>query len=352
MIDFSQFTLNNQGVTDLGKVLFTSTFMESDLFKTCSRQTQVKDGSKLDYVDNMGKVGKAGRGCDPTYDPVNVKGLEKEWKLDDWSIAKKICYEELENTIAKWSLNTGTAKDEIIGTDFWNKIYLPLLDKALTEFFWRIAWMGDKDAKNIAGSGNITDGVSPEFLNICDGLFKRLFAIIAANSKQKSVIAANNAASYAAQKSGIKAAGVALGILDDVLADADALIAPNGGILMMTNSLYQAYRRDYAREYKQTIPFREIAEGLTLPVYDGVPIMPVVEWDNLINEYENDGTKWNNPHRLVFANPDNLLVGTSATDMMASFDTFFDKKDRQNYTYVANDMGTLVGEDKLIHVAI
>lgn len=352
MIDFSNFTLNNQGVTDLNKVLFTTAFVESDLFQTCSLQTQVKNGAILDYVDNMGIVGKAGRGCDPTYDSVAVKGLEKQWNLDDWEIAKKICYTELENTIARWALRAGTAKDDIIGTDFWNKIYLPFLDKALTEFFWRTAWFADKDAKNVSDSGVITDDVDLSHLKITDGLFKRLFAIIGANAKQKTTIAANAEATTAAQKTAIKGEGVALDILDNILSDADSRIAPNGGKLMVTNSLYQAFRRDYTKRYKDTIPFTEVAEGVKLPTYDGIPVLPVAEWDSLINTYENNGTKLNNPHRAVFANPDNLIVGTSATDTLSSFDTFFDKKDRQNYTYAANDLGTLVGEDALVHVAI
>lgn len=352
MINFEQFTLNNQGVTELGKVLFTTVFLNGDLFKTCTRLTGIKDGEILDYVDNMGRVGKAGRGCNPTYDKSQIVGAEKQWELDDWEIAKYICYKELEKTIAQWCLRTGTAKDDVTATEFWNKIYLPLLDRALSQMFWRFAWFGDKDAKNISNNGVITDGIDVKYLTTCDGLWKRLFAIIAANAGQKTTIAANAQSTAATQKSAIKGNGVALGILDTVLADANSLILQNGGRLMMTNSLYQALRRDYGKEYKQTIPFREVAEGLELPVYDGVPIQVVPEWDNLIQEYENNGTKLNNPHRLVFANPDNLLVGTSHTDEMAEFDTYFDRKERQNYTYAANDLGTLVGEDSLIHVAI
>lgn len=352
MIDFSAFTLNNQGVTELGKVLFTTVFMEGDLFATCSRQTGVKNGSILDFVDNMGEVGKAGRGCNPIYENVNIKGLEKTWELGDWSIAKYICYKELENTIAQYCLNTGTSKDDLTSTEFWNKIFLPLLDRAMTEMLWRKAWFGDKAAKNIAEGGIITDGMDTKLVSTCDGLFKRLLAIVAANASQRTTIAANAEASAASQKSAIKAEGVALEIFDNVLADADSLIAPNGGRLMVTNSLYQAFRRDYTKLYKDTIPFTEVAEGVKLPTYDGIPVQPVMEWDNLINKYENNGTKLNNPHRLVFANPDNLLVGTSATSELAEFDTFFEKKERQNYTYAANDLGTLVGEDKLVHVAI
>lgn len=351
MIDFSQFTLNNQGVMDLNKVLFTTAFKESDLFNTCTSQTGVKDGEKLDYVDNMGEVGIAGRDCDPTYTSVAIKGLEKAWALGDWNIAKKICYKTLESTIAKWSLNTGTAREDLTNTDFWNKILLPLLDKALTEFYWRAAWFGDTNAKNIANSGVITAGVDVNLFKMCDGLWKRLFTIAGANAAQHTAIAANAQATEAAQKSAIKTAGVALGIFDALLSDADSRIQANGGVLLVTNSLYQAFRRDYAQAYKDTIPFMEVADGVSLPHYDGVPVRPVLEWDNLIKKYEDDGTKLNNPHRAVFAATDNLFVGTSASTQFADFDVEFDKISRNNYMYAASNVGTLVGEDDLVQVA-
>ena len=351
MIDFSAFTLNNQGVTDLNKVLFTTAFTESNLFDICTPQTGVVDGQKLDYVDNMGEVGVAGRGCDPTYTSVAIKGLEKAWALGDWSIPKKICYSTLENTIAKWSLNTGTDRDDLTSTDFWDKIMLPLLDKALTDFYWRSSWFGDTAAKNIANSGVITAGVDVNLFKMCDGLWKRLFAIAGANAAQRTPIAANAEATTADQKSAIKTQGVALAIFDNILSDADSRIAANGGVLMVTNSLYQAFRRDYAQAYKDTIPFMEVAEGVSLPHYDGVPVKPVMEWDNLITKYENSGTKLNNPHRAVFSAKENLFVGTSAKDTFADFDVTFDKVSRNNYMYAASNVGTLVGEDDLVQVA-
>lgn len=348
MINFNQFTLNNQGVTDLGKVLFTTAFAESNLFDTCTKQTGVKNGEKLDFVDNMGEVGKAGRGCNPTYESVSIEGIEKVWALGDWNFAKKICYKELENTIAKWAFNEGTEKENLTTTEFWNKIYLPLVNKAFTSFFWRAAWFSDSAAQNITDGGVITDGVDTDLIKITDGLWKRLFAL---GASQRTTIAANSEATYAAQKSAIKTAGVALSIFDDILSNADSRIAANGGIIMVTNSLYQAFRRDYAQAYKDTIPFMEVAEGVKLPTYDGIPVKPIMEWDTLIAKYENSTTALNAPHRAVFSSIENLFVGTGAKDVFAEFDTVFDQITRYNYNYAASNIGTLIKEDALVQVA-
>lgn len=53
-------------------------------------------------------VGKAGAGCDPTYQKVAIAAAQKEWKLGSWEVPLEMCYSELENTIAQYCLKTGT----------------------------------------------------------------------------------------------------------------------------------------------------------------------------------------------------------------------------------------------------
>lgn len=352
MVDFNQFTLNNQGVKDLSEVLFATAIKQNNVFNTATLITGVENGKKLDFVDNMGNVGLAGRSCDPTYSAIGIQGVEKTWVLDPWNIAKSICYTQLEDTIARFSLEGGTNRDDLQGSEFYDKILTPLMDKAIKEFVWRAVWFGDKAAKNVAQSGVITDGVDLNLIKITDGLWKRVFAVAAANTAQHTTIAANSQTTYAAQKSGIRTAGVAIGIVDAMLDAADPRIAyADDATLMMTRSLYEALRRDYRDTYKQTIPFMEVANGVQLPSYDGVPILVVPEWDVNINEFENSGTAWNLPHRAIFTSAKNLLVGTKATAVLDELVSNFDDRKRDNYFYAAGDLGTMVKEDALIQVA-
>lgn len=352
MVDFNQFTLNNQGVKDLSEVLFATAIKQNNVFNTATLVTGVENGKKLDFVDNMGNVGVAGRSCNPTYGAIGIEGVEKTWALDPWNIAKSICYTQLEDTIARFSLDGGTSRDDLQGSEFYDKILTPLMDKAIREFVWRAVWFSDKNAKNVEDDGVITDGVDLNLMKITDGLWKRVFAVAAANASQHTAIAANAQTTYATQKSGIRTAGVALGIIDSMLDNADARIAyASDAQLMMTRSLYEALRRDYRDAYKQTIPFMEVAEGVQLPSYDGVPILVVPEWDINIDEFENSGTAWNLPHRAIYASPKNLLVGTKATAVLDELVSDFDDRARDNYFYAAGDLGTMVKEDALIQVA-
>lgn len=354
MINWSQFTVDNQAITDLRELLFLTVFNDPDIDLVVSNETGVYNGKKLGYIDSMGDVGLNESGCSPTYGNINVTGIEKEWELGDWRIAKHICYSELENTIAKYQLNTGTEKAFLQDTPYWDQILIPLLQRAIKEMFWRIVWFGDKNAKNIADNGNITAGVDTKLFTMCDGFWKRLQAIIAANAGQKTTIAANSEATYALQKSKLRESGVAIGIIDDLLIDADSRIFDkDDAVILMTSSLFKALRRDIVDRYgKTTMPFENVATGITLSEYDGRKILALDIWDRMIKKYEDNGTVLNCPHRAVVCSPSNLFVGTEATDKIAHLNVSFNDETLYNNIYAASKIGTLIGEDALVQVAI
>ncbi len=354
MINWNQFTVDNGAITDLRELLFLTVYDDPDIDLTIKNETGVTNGKKLGYIDSMGDVGEARSGCDPQYSKVNVTGIQKEWELGDWEIAKEICYDELENTIAEDSLNTGTDRAYLQDTPYWDQVLMPLLEKAMKEMFWRIVWFGDKNAKNIADGGILKAGINPKLFNMCDGLWKRLQAIIAANPNQHTEIAANAATTYLDQKNGILVPGTAIKIFDTLLADADSRIFDKpGSAIFCTNSMFKALRTDLVERYgKTTMPFENVATGITLSEYDGRTIIALDIWDRLIKKFEDTGTALNCPHRAIVCSPDNLFVGTNDKDKIASLSVHFNDKDRKNYIYAASKIGTLVGEDELVQVAI
>lgn len=354
MINWNQFTVDNGAITDLRELLFLTVYDDPDIDLTIKNETGVTNGKKLGYIDSMGDVGEARSGCDPQYSKVNVTGIQKEWELGDWEIAKEICYDELENTIAEDSLNTGTDRAYLQDTPYWDQVLMPLLEKAMKEMFWRIVWFGDKDAKNIADGGILKAGINPKLFNMCDGLWKRLQAIIAANPNQHTEIAANAATTYLDQKNGILVPGTAIKIFDTLLADADSRIFDKpGSAIFCTNSMFKALRTDLVERYgKTTMPFENVATGITISEYDGRTIIALDIWDRLIKKFEDTGTALNCPHRAIVCSPDNLFVGTNDKDKIASLSVHFNDKDRKNYIYAASKIGTLVGEDELVQVAI
>lgn len=361
MINFKNFTVDNGAIRDLSELMFLSTFQDPDLEVVCTTETGVYDGKKLGYIDSLGDVGKNASGCSPTYENINVTGIEKTWELGDYQIPLKICYEDLENTIAKYSLNTGTEESEVIGTPYWNDIVIPLLTRAMIDMMWRIAWFGDKNAKNIADSGLLKAGVNKDLFTMCDGFWKRLKTITTTNPHQLTTIAANTTndgattnpkVTYKTQKSAIRQEGVAIGIVDAMLSDADSRIfdKPDHAIFM-TNSLFKALRNDVKRLHNLQLELNMVTSGIQLSSYDGHPVVVCDIWDRMIKKYEDNGTSLNCPHRALVTSASNLFIGTPDTDVIAKLDITFDHVTRLNHIFAASKIGTLVGEDELVQVA-
>lgn len=153
-----------------------------------------------------------------------IAAAQKEWEIGDWQIPLEMCYTDLENTIAKYCLKTGTNIGDLTSTEYMDGIVLPKLSEAMMKMMWRFTWFGDKSAASVTGGGQITDGVNIELFKTCDGFFKRLFAICTNNTGQHTEIAANAEESYALQKSKMKETGIATSIFDAMLQDADSRI--------------------------------------------------------------------------------------------------------------------------------
>lgn len=361
MINWNQFTVDNGAISDLRELLFDTVYNDPDIDLIITNETNVHNGKKLGRISTLGEVGVRGGGCSPTYDNINIQGVQKEWTLGKWEIAKHICYSDLENTIAEASLNTGTERAYLQDTPYWDLVLMPLLEKAIKEMFWRIVFFGDTAAKNINNGGVIKADVNTELFTMCDGIFKRLYTIIGENAHQKTTIDANIApvsdtdtsVTYASQKSAILRSGVAVGIVDQLLSDADSRIfdQPNAAIFM-TSSLFKALRNDVKNLHNLQLPIEAVQSGISLSEYDGKKVVVLDIWDRLIKKFEDDGTKLNNPHRAVVCSPDNLLVGTSDKDKIATLDVNFNNESRYNNIYACSNIGTLIAEDALVQVAI
>lgn len=354
LIDFSSFTVDNGAIRDLNELLFTSSFDDPDLEQVLTVVKGVENGKKLGYIDSIEDVGESGSGCDPTYSKVNIKGFEKTWELGDWRIPKHFCYKDLTETLAQYGMKPGTERGDLQDTPYWDQFLIPLLQKAINQMFWRLAWFSDKDAKNVAESdgGIITSGVDVKLFNTCDGLWKRLEAIIASNANQKTEIAANAKATYTEQKAAIREKGVAISIIDNLLVDADGRIFDDDHAIFMTNSLFKALRSDIYERTKYQLDTKTLMNGIQVSEYDGQKVFVLDIWDRMIKKYEDDGKKYNLPHRALLANPKNLFAGTSDNGMFATLDVGFNHESRKNFIFSAGDFGTLIGEDELVQVAL
>lgn len=352
ILDFDKLTPDNQAVKDLKDLIQLTVFQNEDMERFMTFMPNVTNGKKAGFIGEMEDIGVAGSGCDPEYKKVAIAAAQKEWEIGDWQIPLEMCYTDLENTIAKYCLKTGTNIGDLTSTEYMDGIVLPKLSEAMMKMMWRFTWFGDKSAASVTGGGQITDGVNIELFKTCDGFFKRLFAICTNNAEQHTEIAANAEESYALQKSKMKETGIATSIFDAMLQDADSRIFQKDGCaIFATKSMCDALTHDMKEKYKVIMPWEVVFDGVEVSKYDGTTIVKCSIWDRFIQAYQNNKTKLNLPHRAVLCSPENLMYGCEGTEPMSDLDIWFDNKARKNYIYSTGKLGSMIGEDELVQVA-
>lgn len=347
---FSNIPLEKENIESLRDALIVE-LVKSEDFRRFATLVYAKANDPVALIGEMDAVGNAGSGCDPTYKDIGIGNKQKRWEIGDWSIPLKICYSDLEGTIAEYALRTGTEIGDLTGTEFM-ALYLDLLRTQITRMMWRFIWFGDTEAKNQTGGGDLLDGTDTTLFTTCDGFWKRLFDIATENASQRTAIEANEQTTFATQTSGIRTEGVATTLVDTILMDADSRINANGGaILMMNKKLADALTLDIKKTYKEIMPWQTVFTGFNVAQYNGVTIASIDTWDWMINTYFKTATAWDKPFRAVYVNPRNLLVGTPQNDVVSNLDIWFERKERRQYVYATGKIGTMIPQEDLVHVA-
>lgn len=359
MVNFNALTADNGAIRSLSELMFATTYKDSDLATLVNLKTGQKNGGKMDWLNlyAASPQGLKGGGCSPEWGSLPLTGLEKTWAMGKYHIALEICSDVFDNTIAEYAKNKGTAVNDLRGTEITSEVIMPVVDRALRLAIMRLAWFGDTNADTFTNGGHITNTVNLDLINVTDGLFVKIADVVANSPKQLTAIAANtaldgnNTITYASQQAAIDVAGAALKVFNDVYRAADARIKQNGGVFYCTQMLFDAFQLDYERQHNSTIPYETVADGRIIATFRGHKIVVVPEWDACIDAFENNGTAWHNPFRLLFTPRENLFVGTTNDDVMANIDLDFDTRTQTNLLYVESDLATNVGEDSMFQVA-
>lgn len=344
---FESFKLEPENVESIKTAINLTAYTKQDLAQFVTL-TKVEENEPVAFLGNMEDVGKSGSGCDPTYEEKGIANSMKRWKLGDWQIPLKICYESMFGTISEYALKKGTDIADLDGTDIMT-IYTQKLQEAITSMRWRMVWLGDTAAQNVTDGGKITDNVSTDLFDTCDGLWKRIFAICQSSSKQLTAIDANKKTTPAEQRAAALADGYMTGLVDQMLMDVDSRILDDkDSVLVMTRSMAMAFEYDLKEQYKIILPWEKVENGMNTTMYNGIKIARCSVWDRQLSAYEKGSATVNLPYRALFVNKKQLMAG-SPDNFMSQLDVWFDKKERRNYIYATGKMGTQTLEDDMIH---
>jgi hypothetical protein len=228
-------------------------------------------------------------------------------------------------------------KAQRISPDFFDRIgteefgvIIAKVEQAMNKMNHRLVWFGDKGALNVTGGGVIKDGVDVKYFNPIDGLFKQIFAEIPTTASNYVEITANAGANYATQA---LAADTALGIFRKMFNNARFHEAIEEGAqpqLLVTRELYQNYM-DQLEDKSLAFTLSETKDGVSSLSYRGIPIKVRNDWDNNIRAYQDNGAKWNLPHRAILTVKENIPVGTLSEADLTNIESWYEKKDKKNY---------------------
>jgi hypothetical protein len=354
-MDFVNLKPEGGAVRSLQSLIFLSVYGDEKLGSMFNVLPYQKHGEKVGLISNLGLLGKASEGCDPTYDDNIGAPIEKEWDIRAWQLSEKICYDVLEGTLAQIALKTKTDISDLTGTEYLDYVLMPVLENAALKMVMRFAWFGDTSANTVASGGVLKDGTRVGAFSVTDGFWKRAFSLVASNSERRTTVAANAKTTFAEQKSAIRTAGAATQVLDDLISDApQELRQADNQVIFISQALKDALNADIKKNHKGSdLAWEAIFDGITKTTYNGIELVAVPFWDEIIKGYESasDGKAWNKPYRAIYTVRDNLLLGLGSENEIADLQIFFSQKDQKTYVLAKDKMGSLIADDNLIQVA-
>lgn len=347
-IDFSNFTFTAEQIRDVNQLLYDEIVQAPEISLICTLYPGIVFDKEIGFIGEGGLVGVKNQGCNPTPQEWKVGTRSVKWEPKSWEILIKECWTDLEATAAVYSLNTGVDMSDFTDTDYY-AIVVQVLSVAIKKFIIRLVWFSDTDAENVADGGIITDGVDINYFNIIDGLWKQLLAQVTASPAQRITIAENAGANYAAQE---LTPAKANEYLQQLRYKAPiTLRTKDNAIVLMTQSMYDAWEM-YLQGKELDATYANLVDGRQVLKAYGMTLIPMPVWDEMIVLYEDNGTKYNNPHRALYIQKTNIAVGVDGTDSFDKMRIWYENKERAVYTELMGKADAKILNPDLFQLAI
>ncbi|MEW5675566.1 hypothetical protein ABGT15_04575 [Flavobacterium enshiense] len=343
--NFDNVTLSPKEVSELAKAIFETAFANPALAEMHSIVEGIDMKTQILLLSSMGLQGLGANGtCTPQDSEAGIVATQKYWENNQIEVRIPYCAKELPELLKAFGAKTN--KYDVEGSEEIKMIASRLLE-ALDETILRLVWFGDKDAANVVSGGTITNGVNVDYFNSVDGLFKQIFAGVTAGNIKRATIAANTGSTYNAQE---LAAGEALTAMRKVYNQADTRLKNHkDGMFIVTQSVYDNFLDKLEDAGLSAVGQLAINDGVM--TYRGKKILVADFMDRNITAYQDNGTKYNLPNRIVFTIPSNIPVGTLDSGEFKELGVWFDKTDRKVYTENIFSLDAKVLEGYFISVA-
>ena len=328
ILNFSNFTFSSEEVRAVKELLYDEVIQAPEISLIHTIFEGIVYDKEIGFIGKGGLVGVAQQGCDPVAQAYQIATRKVKWTPKGWEILIHQCRTDIEATAAVYSMKTGASYDDFTSSDYMN-IVLEALAISIKEFIIRLVWFGDTAADVIANGGALTAGTDKNYFTVLDGFWKQLIAQITANTDQRVSISENAAATYALQA--LSPTSVRDTYLPNLVFNAPLILRNMpSGLILCTQSVYDAYKKSLMQTSGGIEAlYINLIDGIKTLSFDGVPLMPIPIWDILIKTYYNTGTKWANPHRMLYTSKEVLALGFDSSKSFGDLDVWYHKDSRK-----------------------
>lgn len=364
IINASDLTFNGEEVRAVSEAIMEEIFAKPAISEFLTPYTGIKAKKQIAFLGRLtGLVGQKHdtSQCAPVENTATITNTQKFWNpayIDD---RFSECWDDLLATFFIYGTKNGVDKSDLTSTEFAT-FFIERYQDAIAEMFYRLVWFGDTAADDTAGGGVfVTSGFVAKRWDAFDGIWKQLFAIVAAAPSRKTtdLSSRNTQLTFALQAftATDTTNRVVTTMFQNLLFNADYRLRDKADkIIICTQSVADQYVRELEAGAANgiSVSFEMIQDGVSVLKRMGVTIYAFSFWDRTITAYQRTiATELNYylPHRALLTTKANIAFGTEEEGNLSNVDVFFDKTDKKTYFDFGANLDAKVLEDYMVQVA-
>lgn len=357
-IDPSDIDFSGKQIQSVSELIMEDVYAKPSLSQIHSLATGIKAKQQIGFAGRLsGLIGKVSAGCEPDTDTNTIELTQKLWEPKYIEGRFIQCWKDLLPSFWAWALANGVKKADLTTGDFINFIQT-IIGDALWEAWLRLVWFGNTAASNYNGSptGVITNGISVAYFTPFDGIWEQIADIVSAHAARLSdgLTSKNAQATYSAQAfdNTDTTNRVVTNTLAQMKYDSDFRLREKEGLqFYVTQSVFDQYAKELRSYSNVDASYTRIEGGYTSLMFEGIPVIGLNFLDRNIRAYQDNGTKYNKPHRALLTTKSNLPVGTEEEGNLAQLDIFYDKKTKKLYVDFGYNLDTKVLQDFMVQAS-
>lgn len=355
IVDLSPTDFCGKQVMSFAEAFWTKTFEHPQLSELLTIIPGVKAKQQVIILGTQLLLGKTAQltNCAPDVSDQELPSIQKFYDPANIEDRFTECWKNLLPKFAVWGLKNGIQKPDLTGTDFADFLEEAVVS-GLVESVFRIVWFAETTADNFTDGGHFADALDLRYVNAIDGLWPQFFAIGTATPSQRVTITKNSGATFALQAfdAADTTAQVVTGYFQQMVNNMDERLTGDPNVkFYVTRSIgnqYMAERRSFTnidQAYERT------EAGFDKLMFGGYEIIVLPFMDRMIKQFQSSATVSYLPHRIYFANKENLHLATEEEANLTQLKAWYRDFDNQYYIDMLYTLDALVIEDYKVMLA-